>query len=228
MSRTLYIFRPEPGLRVTLETARAQGIDAEGCPLFEVKPVSWDVPDRDEYDALLVGSSNVFRHGGSGLDRLAGLPVYAVGEATAEGAKEKGFIVAQVGKGGLQALVDKIGGREIDFLRLAGEAMVELDPPEGIAIDTRIVYRTKPLDLSEAIATKIQGAGGVAALHSGEAARRLRSECERLGIDRGKIAIAALGPRIAELSGDGWQDVRTSNQPLDAELLALAQRMCQD
>lgn len=228
MSRTLYIFRPEPGLRVTLETARAQGIEAQGCPLFQVKPVTWTVPDRDDYDALLVGSSNVFRHGGSGLDRLAGLPVYAVGEATAEGAKEKGFIVAQVGKGGLQALLDKIGGRELDFLRLAGEAMVELTPPAGISIDTRIVYRTKPLDLTEDIAAKLGAKGGVATLHSGEAARRLYSECERMGIDRGRISIAALGPRIAELAGEGWQEVRTSKQPLDAELLVLAQGMCQD
>ena len=228
MIRHLFVFRPEPGLSVTLETAAASDLQADGCPLFEVEPVIWAVPDKDDYDAILVGSSNVFRHGGRGLDRLAGLPVYAVGEATANGAREKGFHVAQTGKGGLQQLLDGLAGRELSFLRLAGEAMVDLVPPAGITIETRVAYRMQPLGMTDAIADRLRDDGGVALLHSGEAARRLTSECERLSIDRSRITIATLGPRIAEMAGAGWQAVHTARQPVDAELLALAERLCQD
>lgn len=227
MTRPLFVFRPEPGLRVTLETAASTGLEALGCPLFTVKPVEWSAPSRSEFDALLVGSSNVFRHGGSALAKLEGLPVYAVGEATAEGAREKGFLVTKTGKGGLQVLLDEVAGRELSFLRLAGEKMVDLSPPAGITIDTRVVYRTVPLEISPGVSKVMRDHGGVAVLHSGEAARRLREECERLGIERKTITIAALGPRIAEIAGDGWESVHTAAQPVDAELLALAKALCQ-
>ena len=227
MTRPLFVFRPEPGLRVTLQTAQAAGFDAYGCPLFKVEPVEWSAPDRKDYDALLVGSSNVFRHGGAGLDKLAGLPVYAVGEATAEGAREKGFMVTKTGKGGLQNVLDDIAGRELHFLRLAGEKMIDLDRPKGIEIDTRVVYRTRALQMSPSVSKMLREEGGVALLHSGEAAGRLIEECDRLGIDRKAITVAALGPRIAGMAGKGWQAVHTAPQPLDAELLAMAQGLCQ-
>lgn len=227
MTKKLFVFRPEPGLSVTLETAGALGLDALGCALFEVEPVDWSAPDSSEFDALLVGSSNVFRHGGTSLTKLETLPVHAVGGATAEGAREKGFIVAQTGKGGLQTLLDGLDGRTIRFLRLAGEKKVELTPPEGISIETRIVYRTIPLEIGTACSSALREEGGVALLHSGEAARRLREECTRLGIDRSKLTLAALGPRIAEMAGRGWESVHTAERPLDAELLALAQALCQ-
>lgn len=226
MSRNLFVFRPEPGLHVTIETAETYGLSALGCPLFEVEPVSWSAPDAEKFDGLLVGSSNIFRHGGTNLDKLAKLPVHAVGEATAEGAREKGFIVARTGKGGLQVLLDSLEGREVRFLRLAGEKMVELDPPHGISIETRITYRMRDLELADDVASAMRAHGGVALLHSGEAARRLREECDRLDIDRTAITIAALGPRIAELAGEGWESVHTAQQPVDAELLALAERLC--
>ena len=227
MSRRLFVFRPDPGLSVTIETAEASGLEVSGCPLFAIEGVRWSVPNKAEFDALLVGSSNVFRHGGIHLDKLTSLPVYAVGEATAEGAREKGFLVAKTGRGGLQVLLDSLGGRELRFLRLAGEKRVDLAPPEGTTIETREVYRAAPLDMSADCAKALKNEGGVALLHSGEAAVRLRSECERLDIDRRLITIAVLGPRIAEMAGDGWQSVHTAARPLDVELLALAQALCQ-
>ena len=226
MTCRVFVFRPEPGLSVTLETAKALGLDVKGCPLFKVKPVEWGTPKADDYDGLLVGSSNVFRHGGTHLTRLTSLPVYAVGEATAEGAREKGYMVARTGSGGLQALLDTMKTGERHMLRLAGEAHVELQGPEGMTLDTRIVYRTQPLDVSAEIADLMR-VGGVVLLHSGEAAKRLYEECERLEIDRSNLVLAVLGPRIAELAGDGWKSIHIANQPRDAELLALAEQLCQ-
>lgn len=227
MSRKLFVFRPEPGLSVTLETAASLGLDALGCPLFEIAPVEWAAPSSDNFDGLLAGSSNAFRHAGPQLDRLVKLPVYAVGEATAESAREKGFIVSRTGQGGLQSLLDGLVGREMRFLRLAGEAGIELLSPEGVRIDTCVVYRTVPLEITPDIGKAMRKDGGVALLHSGEAATRLLESCKRLGIDRSVITIAALGPRIAALAGEGWESVHVSDQPRDAELLAMAQALCQ-
>ncbi len=226
MPDTLFVFRPEPGLRVTLETARSMGIDAIGCPLFSVTEVPWELPPVARFDRLLAGSANAFRHAGDKLEKLARLPVLAVGEATMEEAKDRGFMVARTGTGGLQNLLDGMAGKKRHLLRLAGEAHVELAPPEGIEIETVVVYKTVPLDISEAVAARLR-AGGVALLHSGEAAKRLSAECERMDVPRSLVRIAALAPRIAEAAGDGWGAVHVSPHPIDGELLELAEGLCQ-
>lgn len=225
MSRPVLVLRPEPGCSETLAAAQERGLRPVAAPLFSIESVEWTVPDGREFDALLVGSANVFRLGGPALKTLRGLPVYAVGERTASAARAMGFTVAIAGAGGLQSVLD---GMEYParVLRLAGEARVDLASPTGIDVVEVAVYRAVPLRL-EGKAVQVLGEGAVALLHSGEAARRFAIECDRLGIRRDKVAIAALAPRIAEAAGSGWSEVRTSSEVADSALLALAADMCQ-
>jgi uroporphyrinogen-III synthase len=67
--------------------------------------------------------------------------------------------------------------------------------------------------------------GGLVLLHSGAAARHFAAECDRLGLRRGNIALAALGERIARAAGTGWAALRWAGEPRDAGLLALARDM---
>ncbi len=224
MSRPLVILRPEPGCSETLAAARQRGLDAIGAPLFEVEPVDWTLRDADRVDALLIGSANAFRHGGEGLGALRALPVWAVGERTAAAARNCGFTVARTGSGGLQNLVEEAAA-PIRFLRLAGEAHIAIDPPAGVSMVERIVYRAAPRPLSEAAASILRR-GAVAALHSAEAARHFADECERLAIPRAGVSIAALAPRIADAAGEGWQSVRTAGETSDPALLELLDDMC--
>lgn len=224
MSRPLVIVRPEPGCGETLRAAEALGLEAIAAPLFAIEPVAWEPVEPGKTDAILAGSANAFRHGGDGLAALRMLPVHAVGERTAEAARDAGLAVATEGEGGLQVLLDRLPP-PLRLLRLSGEARVDLRPPDGIMIAERIVYRAVPQRLSgHIIATLSRGA--VVALHSGEAARHFAAEVDRLGIDRALIAIAALAPRIAGAAGEGWQAVRTAPQVTDGALLALAAEMC--
>lgn len=226
MTRTLFLFRPEPGWAQSADAARAMGLAVDGAPLFDFERVPWDAPDTSGFDGLLVGSANAFRQGGAALDGFKGLPVFAVGEGTASAAREAGFEVAATGSGGLQALLDELAGQPLRLLRLTAETRVALAPPSGIALEERVVYRAVPRPLDPGV---VQGlvAGGVVALHSGEAGRFLASECDRLGVDRSKIALAALAPRIAELAGQGWQSVHIARNQSDGELLVLALALCQ-
>ncbi len=226
MTRKLFLFRPEPGWTQSAEAARATGLVVDGAPLFDVEPVPWDAPDSSGFDGLLIGSANVLRHGGPALGEFQHLPVYAVGKGTARAAGAAGFAVAAVGSGGLQPLLDELAGRSLRLLRLAGARRAALIPPPGIALEERAVYRAVPRPLDEALGQKL-ATGGVVALHSGEAARVLISEFDRLGIDRGRLALAVLAPRIAELAGAGWQSVYIAERPTDGELLVLARALCQ-
>lgn len=226
MKSSLFAIRPEPGLGETLAAARAQGLTIHGEPLFGVEPVAWEPVSPEAVDGLLVGSANAIRHAGEGLESVRGRPVYAVGARTAGAARGAGLQVAATGEGGLQALLDTLAP-PLRLLRLAGEQRVELTPPPGVSLAVRTVYRARPLPMSEDLAAQL-GRGGVVLLHSGEAAAHLARECDRCGVARAGLALAALAPRIGERAGDGWAAIRAAERPEDGALLALARDMCQE
>ena len=211
---------------MTVQSGNDAGLVVEPFPLFEIAAVDWSLPDGP-FDGLLIGSANALRLGGPNLERLAGTPVYAVGEITAGAAWERGFRTAAIGGGGLQSVLDDLAGRRLRLLRIAGEAHVPLNSPAGIEIVTVVAYRARPKPLPPALAKSL-GAGCVVMLHSAEAARHFAAEVDRLGLPRTAIALAALAPRIAEAAGAGWGAARASRQPNDPALLALAREMCHE
>lgn len=222
MTRIISI-RPEPGLSATLAKGRAEGLDITGWPLFEVRALGWEPPAPEGIDGVLLGSANAVRHAGD-LSAFIAKPAYAVGATTAEAAVAAGFTVEAEGKGGLQQLLSRLKP-PLTLLRLAGAKHVPLFPPLGIVLETRLVYDSSPVPMPTAMAETLRQ-GALVLLHSGEAARHFAAECDRLGLDRGGIALAALGPRIADAAGTGWRQVRATENPREAPLLALARDMC--
>lgn len=226
MTSRIFAIRPQPGCDATVERGRGVGLAIEACPLIEVQSLAWEPPAAERIDALLLGSANAVRRAGPGLEAYRGKRAYAVGSATAAAAQAAGLVVAGVGRGGLQPLLDTLRP-PLSLLRLAGEEHVQLQRPLGVMIETRIAYRTVKLPIPDACAAALRG-GGLVLLHSGAAARHFASECDRLGLRRGEIALAALGERIAHAAGTGWAALRWADEPRDAALLALARDMCHE
>lgn len=221
----IFAIRPEPGLQSTLQLARDMNMAIIGMPLFDVAPIAWDAPDPAQFNALLLGSANALRHGGATLEAFNILPVYAVGEATAQYAQEAGFTVAQTGAGGLQSLLDgAVDGTH--FLRLAGAENVSLNVPKGITATTRIVYELRALPITGSDEVSLRAADPLVLLHSAAAARHFASECDRRGLDKSRISLACIGPRVVKAAGDGWAACRAAPQPDDIGVLALARDMC--
>ena len=239
MNLPVIIIRPEPGCAATVASARALGMEAHGFPLFDVRPLAWDAPDPAAVDALLIGSANAPRHAGPNLAPYAGKPAYVVGEATGEAARAAGLTIAAIGEGGLASLMGAIAPQHRRLLRLSGRERVDLVPPADIAISERVVYASEPQPLPAALARLLSTHAlprCLVTVHSAEAARHFAAECDRLGLDRARIHLVALGPRIAaaaqEAAGSGgvdgsWVGISTADQPSDAALLALCQRLCQ-
>jgi uroporphyrinogen-III synthase len=212
--RPLLVLRPEPGASATVARARAQGLEAVAVPLFRVEPIAWQAPDPAAFDGLLLTSANALRSGRAQLQSLKRLPVYAVGEATAEAAREAGFDVAGTGHSGVDSLLASIG--ELKLLHLCGE---DLRAPQAASqqITAIAVYRAVPV---EADLGAVKGA--VALIHSPRAGRRFAQLAE----DRGSTIVAAISTAAAEAVGDGWQAVETAERPNDDALLALAASLC--
>lgn len=212
--RKLLLLRPEPGLSASAKRAQALGLDVTRCPLFEVEPVPWDAPGPAGYDALLLTSANAVRHGGPELESLRGLPVHAVGEATADAARDAGFDVRSAGRSGVIKLLEKLPSR-LRLLHLAGEDHRDV---EDSRIDRRIVYRSKQIADPRLPPLKDL----VVAVHSPRAGQRLAE----LAGDRSNTAIAAISQSAADACGSGWEKVEAAAEPNDNSLLALAAMLC--
>lgn len=213
--RRLVVLRPEPGASATMAKARERGLEAVAIPLFVVESASWEAPEPASFDGLLLTSANALRHGGEGLDKLRGLPVYAVGAATAEAAREAGFDIAATGDAGVERLLGSIEP-DVKLMHLCGADRHEPTGPQEITAIP--VYRATAI-----AAPDLSGLdGAVALIHSPRAGQRLAELVE----ERGSIAIASMSEAAAEAAGAGWQSVDAADEPTDDALLALAARLC--
>lgn len=219
--KPVLVLRPEPAAGATVEQARQRGLDAIAIPLFELEAVVWQLPEAASFDALLLTSANAVRCGGDGLGQVRGLPVHAVGKATAQAARDAGFDIANIGDGGVDRLLGSLAP-ELRLLHLCGED--RRAPTDGHlqAITSVVVYRSIPrtgIDLS--------GAGGsVVLIHSPRAGERFATLVDQAGIRRSEIVIAAISSVAAAATGEGWATVEFAENPDDDALLALAERLC--
>lgn len=221
------VIRPEPGTAMTVAAARAMGLDARAFPLFAVRALPWSPVPRGEIDAVLLGSANALRHGGPALGAYRGLPAYAVGDRTAQAARDAGLDVVRTGSGGLQSVLGNLAPGHGRLLRLAGREHTILDVPADRTVITREVYASESLPLPAGLAETLEEPA-VVLLHSAEAAGHFAAECDRIGIGRARIALACIGPRVAGRAGPGWAALRSAALPNDTALLAMALEICQD
>jgi len=224
MKPTVLVTRPEPGLGATVAAAEQMGLNALGYPLFEIVARGWTLGEGEQFDALIVGSANAIRHSGAMIDQIKHLPVYAVGEATADGARKAGFEIASTGTGGLQNVLDAIGA-PMRLLRIAGADHVPLIAPSDVTITTKIAYEAVPIELPEPLRA-LQELGLIVLLHSAAAARQFVRESRRLALDRSRISLAVIGPRVAQEAGTGWRAIHVSEAPSDRAVLEMVRDMC--
>ncbi|MEO0419210.1 MAG: uroporphyrinogen-III synthase [Pseudomonadota bacterium] len=220
--------RPEPGLTSTVEAGRALRLPMHGCALSQVSPVAWEMPDLSRFDALLIGSANAIRHGGQKLAQLTHMPVHAVGEVTAKEARAAGLTIERLGKGGLQTVLDAVDP-PVRYLRLVGNEYVDLNWPEGVSFEPSQVYEVSSRKLTEDAAKLLQQ-DVIVLLHSAAMTRQFIAECDRLGVVRSRVTLAAMGERIAEPARgaleDSWAAIHISDEPSDTALLAMVAKLC--
>lgn len=211
--RRLLIVRPEPGASATLAMAQQMGLDAVTIPFFAVQSIQWDAVEPSDFSGIVATSANAFRHGGEQLEILKGLPVHAVGETTAQAARDAGFTVTTIGEGGRFELGDRLPvGR---LLHLAGADHLPVGTSEAVA-----VYASRPIEPPPAI----DAAGAVVMVHSPRAGERLAELVE----ERESTAIAAISDKAARACGSGWEQVEIASSPREPALLALAAKLCQN
>jgi uroporphyrinogen-III synthase len=217
------ILRPEPGASESAARARRLGLLPRLCSLFEARPIAWEAPPREDFDALLMTSAQAARLGGAQLARYHGLPAYAVGSATARAMAEEGFQNIVHGDLDGSAIAARIAADGHHRLLHLGGTTVAPIAPGPLNIQRVPVYTIgeKP----EAGLHALLEPDAVLLVHSPRAGSRLAAIVDPL--QRRDLHIIAISPAALEACGQGWASGEAPGQPDDERMLALAVRLCE-
>jgi uroporphyrinogen-III synthase len=228
------VTRPEPEASATVARLAALGHAAIAAPLLRVVKVRARLPQPGRVQAVVLGSINAVRHLPA---RFRGVPVLAVGDATAEAATAAGFRSVASAKGDARDLA-ALAARRCDpagaplllaTARGAGGPLAADLRRRGFRVIRRVTYATRPLArLAEPARAALAGGGVLAvAFFSGSAGAAFArvARAERLTHTLGGITALAISPAVAaKLAPLGLGAVLTAARPDQESLLALLER----
>ncbi|MCW2392890.1 uroporphyrinogen-III synthase [Sphingobium sp. B1D7B] len=223
MNRPYLILRPQPGSDASAAKAAALGLEVVQLPLFEVVAVHEEPLPQGPFDALLITSANGARYGGEALACFPDLPVYVVGEASADAVREAGHPDVIIGGGDAASTVPMIvGAGHRRILHVCGEETRPFDPLD-LSITRHICYRTEARDMRRYTKMLVTMPPSVIAVHSPAAGRRLNALMPPACRNHFLIAISQAA---ADATGSGWRRVSVAQEPNDSALLRLATSLC--
>ena len=224
MSGLLLILRPQPGADETAVRAQALGLAPVVAPLFSVRPLAWEPPAPEDFDAVMLTSANAARQGGDGLRSFLGLPCYATGEATAAAARDAGFADLRTGASDGAALLEMMAADGIGrAFHPCGRDRIGL-AHDAIRLTDLAVYAAEPVRRLPPEADAALQNHALVLIHSPRAGRLF---AELFQGARDSVGLAAISAAAAAALGDGWRFVAVAAEPRDAALLELAAKLCQ-
>jgi uroporphyrinogen-III synthase len=227
--RRIWITRAAPGAEKTAERVRALGHDPLIHPLLEVQPVTPVDLDLSDVGALAFTSANgvrAFAQAWAGRE----LPVFAVGEATGQAARQAGFRKVYSTTGDVTALADGIAARRREIPGailhpgaanpagdLVGDLMARSVPARSV-----VLYQTAVRQPDAALLADLPGLDAVL-VHSPRAAQALAQVLERHPAPQ--LRILAISPAALRPLADTPAAMKASPPfPLEAALLNLIDR----
>jgi uroporphyrinogen-III synthase len=225
------ITRPEPGAAETAARVAALGYRPVVAPLLAISTLQATMPPSGHVQAILATSGNAIpalpvshRH----------LPLFAVGEATAERARAAGFVHVTSADGDSSALASLVAqgcdrsagpllfacGRD-QGMALAGDLRAR-----GFAVVRRVVYAAAPPNILPDTARDAFASGSLTAalFFSAETARhcvRLLRAARLHDAVRSVDALAIGRPAAVALQDLPWRQTRVAAEPNQDAMLAL-------
>jgi uroporphyrinogen-III synthase len=233
----LLLTRPEPDAERTAAALRRQGHTVIVAPLMRIKILADAEIGAGPWAAILITSANAAHAIGAHRRKIAleRVPVFAVGERSAQAMREAGFATVSSAEGGVGDLARLIGERMTpgsSLLYLAGAErsgdLVGKLAARRFAVHTAVVYRAiAAADLPPAATDALaQGVEGV--LHY---SRRTAEAYVNAARDSGLLESAlkpaqfCLSAQIAEpLAEAGAATIHVAQRPMEAALVDLLRR----
>ena len=225
------VTRPLPDGERTAATLRGRGYDVLAAPLIQVKPIAADL--AGDWSAVIVSSANAVRVlEARQISSLSKLPLFAVGQRSAEVAREAGFTNVRSAKGDADDLIrlaTSHAGKAATYLYLAGEdraADVEGElVKRGIKARTVIVYQTVTQAYPPELVDALRNRQIDAALHfSRRSAENYMNGAKAAGLEQMAWVPKhfCLSAQVAEpLRAAGTGQIAVAPEPNEAALLAI-------
>lgn len=167
----ILLTRPQPGAAQTADALRARGHAPIVAPLFQIEILSKVDPKAGDWAAILLTSANALLGilKSAGRSAWRGIPLFAVGDRTAQAAREAGFTNVTSAAGNVNDLIGVIAAQlkpPARLLYLAGEErtgdLAGALQAKNFAVDTVVVYRVLvapalPEPAAAALAGDIEG-----------------------------------------------------------------------
>lgn len=220
MSLRVAVTRATPEAEATAERLRAMGAEPVLAPLLTIAPREFDA-DLDGVQALLFTSRNGVRAFAAASD-ARGARVFAVGDATAEAAREAGFSDVRSAGGDGAALaalaaatLDPAEGKllHVAGAHVAGDLVGALEAA-GFKVERRIAYEARA---ATALPAAFAGPLDVVLFHSARAAETF----VRLGAPGAEhLTAACISPAVAAAARKAvWKCVVVAPAPREDALL---------
>jgi uroporphyrinogen-III synthase len=239
----ILVTRPQPDNAATVAALRAKGLDVLPAPILRFEPIGFqDDPDA-RYGAVIVTSANALRaaEGQPAMIGLKQLPLFAVGERTAEAAREAGFNNVISADGDATALRElmmaSVRGKKLKkidtLLYLAGADLARDLAGElgerGFDVVTQTTYRMVPIvSLPRDVCDAFAASGIEAVLHySRRSARAFLDAARAGGVEISALAIpqCCLSEAIASIVRDaGATQVMVARTPDEKALFEVLGR----
>jgi uroporphyrinogen-III synthase len=239
----ILITRPQPDNDSTARALRARGHDVLPAPMLRFEAVPFrDDPDA-QYGAVIVTSANALRAIADQpvAETLRRLPLFAVGERTAEAARAGGFanvVSADGDAGALRDLItEQVRAKTLNksqtLLYLAGADLARDLAGElgerGFSVVTQTTYRMAPVTrLPEEVGAALAAGQVEAVLHySRRSARAFVDAAGSAGVEISALAIpqCCLSDQVASVMRDaGATRVLAAPSPHENALFAVLDR----
>ena len=226
------ITRPLPEGERTAKALRAKGHDVLLAPLMQVRPVPAVLAGN--WSAVIITSANALRVlTAAQLAPLLKLPLYAVGERSADVARDAGFREVRSAQGDAKALIrlidERYANESAPHLYLAGvDRAADIEGAlagKGIKVATVEVYRTMTTGFPPELIAAIEQNKVDAVLHfSQRSADNFMIGARTAGLVAQALALKhlCLSAQVAEpLTAAGAPNVVAARRPDEASLLAL-------
>lgn len=218
----VWVTRSQPGAAATAGRLTDLGHEPLIAPLLEVRQIAVE-PDPSGVSAVVFTSANAIRPFEPGFRDL---PVFAVGEATAQAALKAGFTEVHAGAGDVAALGAVIAAAlppgALVLHPCAVERAGDLETPlaeAGIRLWAAPVYETVFAPADEAVLAALGGAEAIL-LHSAKAARALNALLATRSTPA--VRVLCLSAAVADALDRGKiADVASATLPNDTALLNL-------
>jgi uroporphyrinogen-III synthase len=233
----MLVTRPEPDASETAARLNALDIEAVIDPLLIAQTLPTTLPDAAGFAALAVTSANALRalDERGELPRLRGLPLYAVGDRTADAARRFGFtqvVSAQGSFDDLVALLARAGIAGPILYPAAQQVAGDLGKalaPHGIMVITTPVYAMRPAEtLSAATRAGLGGGIDAALFYSRRTAETFAGLAGGLG-DHARLGMLCLSEAVAEpLVAAHFVRISLADHPSEEAMMGLALSFARD